>query len=101
LADKLQYEGETEANNIRSDAERRAAELLADADAKAIEIRGKGEAAAAKYLSVFKQNPELANYIFRLNALEGSLKERSTLIFDQRTPPFDLFTGVSTNLMTK
>jgi membrane protease subunit HflC len=101
LADKLQYEGETEANNIRSDAERRAAELLADADAKAIEIRGKGEAEAAKYLSVFQQKPELANYIFRLNALEGSLKERSTLIFDQRTPPFDLFTGVSTNLMTK
>ena len=38
---------------------------------------------------------------FRLNALEASLKERSTLIFDQRTPPFDLFGGVSTNLFRK
>jgi hypothetical protein len=47
---------------------------------------------------VFQQNPELANFLLRLNALEQSLKERSTLIFDQRTPPFDLFSGISTNL---
>src|SRR2546428_111241 len=73
----------------------------AQASAEPTEIRGRGEAGAAKSLSVFQQTPELANYIFRLNALEGSLKERSTLIFAQRTPPFDLFNGVSTNLMMK
>jgi modulator of FtsH protease HflC len=100
LADKLQSEGETEAQNIRSDAERRAAELLANAEGQATQIRGEGEAAAAKFLSVFQQNPQLANFIFRLNALEGSLKERTTLIFDGRTPPFDLFngSGMATNL---
>jgi len=43
----------------------------------------------------------LASFIFRLNALESSLKERSTLIFDQQTPPFDLFRGASTNLLHK
>src|SRR5215471_7306598 len=90
LADKLQSEGETEAQNIRSDAERRAAEMLSDADGQATAIRGKGEAEAAKFLSVFQQNPELANFIFRLRALEGSLKDRSTLIFDQRTPPYNI-----------
>ena len=37
-----------------------------------------------------KQNPELANFIFSLSALEDSLKELSTLIFDQHTPPFAL-----------
>ena len=63
--------------------------------------RAKGEAEAAKSLAVFQQNPELASFIFRLTALEGSLKERSTLIFDQHTPPFDLFRGVSTNLLNK
>jgi membrane protease subunit HflC len=98
LADKLQSEGETEAANIRSDAERRAAELVNNAEAEATRIRGKGEAEAAKSLSVFKQNPELANFIFKLNALEASLKDRSTLIFDGRTAPFDLFNG-STNLL--
>ena len=101
LADKLQSEGETEAQNIRSDAERRAAELVINAESEATQIRGKGEAEAAKSLTIFQQNPELANFIFRLNALEASLKERSTLIFDQRTPPFDLFGGISTNLFRK
>ncbi len=101
LADKSQSEGEAEAQTIRSDAEHKAAVVLADAGAKATAIRGKGEAEAAKSLSVFQQNPELASFIFRLSALEDSLKERSTLIFDQHTPPFDLFNGVSTNLFNK
>ena len=99
LISKSQFEGEAEAQEIRSAAERKATELLASAEGKATEIRGKGEAEAAKSLAVFQENPALANFIFRLNALEGSLKERSTLVFDQQTPPFDLFRGVSTNLV--
>ncbi len=99
LAERLQSEGEAEAAKIRSDAERRAAELLANAGAKATQIKGEGEAAAAKYLEAFGKNPELANFIFRLNALEGALKDRSMLVFDQHTPPFDLFLGTSTNLL--
>jgi membrane protease subunit HflC len=101
LADRFQYEGEAEAQRIRSGAERKAAELLANAEGQATEIKGQGEAQAAKSLAVFQQNPELASFIFRLSALEGSLKERSVLIFDQHTPPFDLFRGVSTNLLNK
>ncbi len=101
LADKSQYEGEAEAQKIRSEADRKAAEMLYAADSRATRIRAEGEAESAKYLSVFQQNPDLANFIFRLNALEGSLKDRSTLVFDQHTPPFDLFSGVSTNLLHK
>jgi modulator of FtsH protease HflC len=101
LADHFQYEGEAEAQRIRSDGERKAAELLANAESQATRIKGVGEAEAAKSLAVFQQNPELASFIFRLNALESSLKERSVLIFDQQTPPFDLFRGVSTNLLKK
>ena len=101
LADRSQYEGEAEAQRIRSDAERRAAEMLANAEGEATKIKGKGVADAAKSLAVFQQNPELARFIFRLDALEGSLKDRSILIFDQHTPPFDLFRGVSTNLLSK
>jgi len=101
LADTYQVQGESEATKIKSEADRRAAEVLASASAQATEIRGKGEAEAAKSLTVFQQNPDLAMFIFRLNALEDSLKDRSTLIFDQRTPPFDLFYGpgvLATNL---
>jgi len=98
LADKSQFEGEAEAQTIRAEADRKAAVVLADAGAQATAIRGKGEAEAAKSLAVFQQNPELANFIFSLSALEDSLKEKSSLIFDQHTPPFDLLGGVSTNL---
>ena len=101
LADRFQYEGEAEAQRIRSDAERKAADVLANAQAKATEIKGQGEAEAAKSLPAFQQNPELAIFLLRLSALEDALKERSTLIFDQHTPPFDLFRGVSTNLLNK
>lgn len=101
LTSKSQFEGEAEAQKIRSEADRRAAEILAAADGQATQIRGKGEAEAAKSLEVFQQHPELANFIFRLNALEGALKDRSILIFDQQTPPFDLFRGTHTNLLNK
>ncbi len=101
LADQLQYEGEAEAQKIRSEAERRAQEMLASAQGQATEIKGKGEAEAAKSLAVFEQNPTLATFLFRLNALEGSLKERSILVFDQNTPPFDLFRGGVTNWLSK
>jgi modulator of FtsH protease HflC len=101
LANNYQYEGEREAARIKSDAERTAAEVLAEAKGRATETRALGEAQAAKSLSVFQQNPELAIFLFRLTALEDSLKDRSTLVFDQHTVPFDLLSGASTNLLRK
>ncbi len=93
LADKIQYEGQAEAQKIRSTAERKAAEMISSANGEAFKIRGQGEAVAAEVLPVFQQNPELATFLLKTEALESSLKERSILIFDQRTPPFDLFNG--------
>jgi membrane protease subunit HflC len=93
LSNKSQYEGEAEAQKIRSAADRKAADMITEADAKATEIRGQGEAEAAKLLPTFQKNPDLANFLSRLNALEASTKERTILIFDPRTPPFDLFNG--------
>jgi modulator of FtsH protease HflC len=101
LIEQLQREGEAQAQMIRSDADRRAAEMLAGARGTASDIRGKGEFEASKSLTIFQQNPELASFLFRLTALEESLKDRSTLIFDQQTPPFDLFRGFSTNSLKR
>jgi membrane protease subunit HflC len=97
LVSKAQYEGEAEAQTIRSAAERKAAEMLAAADGEATRIRGQGEAAALESLRTFERNPELANFLLGLTALELSLKDRSTLILDQHTPPFNLFQGFATN----
>ena len=97
LSSRSEYEGQAEAEKIRSAANRHAAEMLADAQATATRIRGRGEAEAAKILPTFQQNPELANFLLRIDALDQSLREHSTLIFDERTPPFDLFSGSLTN----
>jgi membrane protease subunit HflC len=98
LTEKSQNEGEAEAQKIRAEADRKAAEVLADADSKATGIRAQGEAEAAKYLSVFQQNPDLANFIFKLYALENSFKDRSTLVVDPNVEPFDLLLGVPKSL---
>jgi modulator of FtsH protease HflC len=94
LISRAKYEGEAEAQKIKSAADRQASEVVNNAVADATRIRGEGEAEAAKVLPVFQQNPELANFLLRIDALQQSLNQRSTLIFDERTPPFDLFTGI-------
>lgn len=99
LADKSESEGEAEAVKIKSGADREAAEMVANANAEATRIIGLGEAAAAQSSLIFQQDPQLAVFLLRLKALEASLQERSTLIFDQSKPPFDVLNGVSTNLV--
>jgi len=97
LISQFQYEGEAEAQKIKSAADRQAAETIANADAAATRIRGEGEAAAARVLPVFQQNPELANFLLRIDAIKQSANQRTTLIFDERFPPFDLFRSLPTN----
>jgi membrane protease subunit HflC len=92
-----QYEGAKEATIIKSTADRIATETIANANAAATQIMGKGQAAAAEVLPIFEKDPALANYLLRLDALQQALNQKSTLIFDERTPPFDLFTSIPTN----
>jgi len=84
--------GEREAKMLIADADLKANEILAKAKAQAKVLRGEAEAASAKFFKEFEKNPELANFLFNLNAMEGSLKENSTLILDPNTPPFNLLT---------
>ncbi len=87
---RIENEGKEQAEEIRSTAERESAKTIAEAEAKATRIRGEGEAEAAKSFAAFQKNPELANFILKLNALEMMLKEKTTLILDQNTSPLDL-----------
>ena len=87
---KLQADGESQSITIRSTADRERADILSQADSEATRIRGEAEREAAKYYAVFEKNPELAVLLLKLSALEQSLKDRSTLILDRKTPPFDL-----------
>ncbi len=87
---RIESEGNSQAEMIKAAANRDAAKLLSDADAEATRIRGEGEAEAAKSFSVLNQDPVLANLLQRLTGLELFLRERTTLILDQNTPPLDL-----------
>jgi modulator of FtsH protease HflC len=97
LSQRLEDQGDADAAKIRSAANRQASEMLSDAQADATRIRSQGEAEAARILPVFQKNPQLATFLLRIDALQASLKNHSTLIFDDRTPPFDLFHGSLTN----
>jgi len=88
---KAQSDGDRQAAMIKSSAERQAADLLNNAEATAKRIEGEGNAEAAKTLPVFQQNPDLAIFLLQLEAMKSSLNQKATLIFDERTPPFDLF----------
>lgn len=101
IISQLQNDGTRQASEIKSAADRQAAGVVNSAIADATRIRGEGEAAAAQVLPVFQQNPELANYLLRIDALKSSLNQKSTLIFDERTPPFDLFQNLPKNSPAK
>lgn len=97
LISQAKNEGQAEAIKIKANADRQANETLANAQAEATRIQGQGVAEAAKTLPIFQKNPDLAVFLLRIKALETSLDQKATLIFDQRTPPFDLFEGLPTN----
>ncbi len=96
LVKQFQGEGERESIRIRSEADRRREEILAEAEGQARKILGEAEASAAALLKTFEQDPQLAVYLLKLDALEQSLKERATLVLDPRTPPFDLLQNSAT-----
>lgn len=87
---KLEGEGESKASIIRSEADRKRSELLAKAEADATTSRGEAEAKAAIAYKTLEKNPNLAVFLQKLASMEQISKERTTLILDQNTPPFDL-----------
>jgi membrane protease subunit HflC len=90
LVSQIQRKGDTAAANIRTEAYSYGAKLEADADAEAKRIRGQAEADVAQYYTNFEQNPPLAEFILKLDALKTSLGKNATLVLDGHTQPFDL-----------
>jgi membrane protease subunit HflC len=91
VADRYIAEGKSEAQQIRINADSARTIRLANAEAQAKEIRAQGDAEAAKYYAVFKQNPGLAEFLRKLDSLREVMKGRTTLLIDTNTAPFDLF----------
>lgn len=91
LIDEITSDGEQQASAIRTAGDLESARLLTDAQAKATDLVSQGQAEAAKTFRTFEQNPELANFLLKLNGLEAFLKEKTTLVLDPNTSPLELF----------
>lgn len=87
---QFRSEGEMRANIIKASANNATNRVLTLAQAEATKIMGEAEREAAKYYSVFGQNPDLYLFLKSLKALEASTKEKTTIILDQNTAPFQL-----------
>lgn len=97
-AQKYLASGNTEAQKIRIDADTQSRNIIATAEAKAKEIRAQGDADAAKAYAVFTQNPELAVFLRKLDALKRIMESKTTLVLDTDTAPFDIFKSQSYQL---
>jgi membrane protease subunit HflC len=91
-------EGAREAQRIRSAADREVSDILARAQAEAKGIRGRGDEEAAMHYAVFRENPELAAFLRKLEALRTTLSNDTTLVLDTQTPPYDLLRPGATEL---
>lgn len=81
-------EGRAEADKIKDEATRISEQILAAAKARGDVIRGKGEAKAAKYYDMLKEDPELAEFLLAMDALPKILKEKATIVIDTNKKPF-------------
>jgi len=93
LVKKLTAEGIAEGVRIRSDAELKRDITLAEARRQALVLRGEAEAKATESYNILNQDEALARFLISLNGLEATLKERTTLILDEKTAPLNLLRG--------
>jgi regulator of protease activity HflC (stomatin/prohibitin superfamily) len=63
-------------DQIKSAADRQAAETIANAMRRPRASVAKARPSAAQVLPVFQQNPELANYLLRIDALNSRSTKR-------------------------
>lgn len=90
---EFRSQGEMQAAIIRANANNETNKVLTYAQAEATKILGEAEREAARYYAVFARDPGLAIFIKSLKALETATKDRTTLILDQQTAPFNLLQG--------
>lgn len=90
FADRSIAEGKSKAREIRISADRDRTIALAEAEAQAQRIRAEGDAKAAESYKTFSSDPELAEFLRKIEALRVILRGRTTIVFDTNVPPFDL-----------
>lgn len=89
---KLEEEGKRDAQYLISEAERKAKDLITTAKAREKDIKGQGDAKAAEEYKKFLDHALVANFLRRLETLKKTLSDRTTIILDSQSPPYELIT---------
>lgn len=97
MVTKISEEGKAKADKLKKEAELAKNKMLAEAEAEAVRIKGEADTKAFEYLAVYDKNPEFALFLRKLQALEDSMKNKTTIVIDKTTPPFDLLSGPRIN----
>jgi len=87
--------GKMEAEKIRTQANKEKSNSITDATKEATDLMGKGDAEAASHYAVFAQDPELAIFLRKLQAMKKIMSSKSTLILSTESAPFDVLNGSS------
>jgi len=88
--ERMMAERKKFADDLRSKGEGEAAGIMARTNRDVEHILSRSQALALKSYEVFAENPELSNFLKKIDALKEAFKERATLILYGDAPPFDL-----------
>lgn len=92
IAETIRNKGKEEAQEIIRKAKQEAQSREATALIEAEKIRRKGEIEAQEIYKKF-ENPELVAFLRQLESLEKLLNDRTQMVIDLNTPPFNLLKG--------
>jgi len=84
---RYEQQGESQAKAIEARAESARNIILAFARRKAKEIRTQGDRAAAEYYVQFREDPDLAVFLRRLESLEKIFADKATIVMDPNDFP--------------
>ena len=83
-------QGNVLSKEIKTKADAQKRDALTLAEAKATKLRAEGDAAAAANYAVFRQDPELAVFLRKLESMKRLMGKRTTLVLDTNSAPFDI-----------
>jgi len=86
----IKAQGTAEATRIKNDAIKKETIIMAAAEARAKRIRGAGDAEAAQYYEMLKDDPEFAMFLMDIETVKKTLKDRATIIITTDTEPYDI-----------
>lgn len=91
IANEIQAEGDAVARTIRARSQSEAAKIEAFARRRADEIRALGESEAAEFYAQQNAEPELAQFLAKIESMRSTLAERFTLVLSESDYGFSMF----------